>query len=221
MIETIIGQIKNPVKTILKKSEEEDLKRGMIKLAIISAIMAFINVCMSVVAIIEKYSKKSIWYRNYSSSELWEKRWESIKSAGLVGGFFRMFIIIGIAIAVGALILFVISKIVKSEKKYTTTLSMVNSFFSIYIVGQIFNLIFSFIYAPLGWLVLFASGVYASFALINAYRDSLNIENIDTLVLATTGVLTATVVILVIVFLAISGVSLSDLSSVSDLLKVF
>ena len=51
--------------------------------------------------------------------------------------------------------------------------------------------------------------LYSSLTLVNSYRDSLNIESTDTLVLATTGVLTGLIVIIVIIVSSISGVSLS------------
>ena len=51
--------------------------------------------------------------------------------------------------------------------------------------------------------------LYSSLTLVNSYRDSLNIESTDTLVLATTGVLTGLIVIIVIIVPSISGVSLS------------
>lgn len=219
MFGNILEQFKNPVTTIIEKSEEEDTKKGIIKLAIISAIMSLINIISSIASIISKYSKNSYWYSSYSSSELWEKRWEAIKDAELLSGFFKTWVIIAIAIAVGALILFIIAKIVKSPKEYSSNLSMVNNILIIYIVGSIINLILSLIYAPLGWLILYATIVYASLTLVNAYRDSLNVESTDKLVLATTGVLTGLIVILVIIISSISGVSLSDLTSITKLLN--
>lgn len=219
MFRNILEQFKNPVTTIIEKSEEENTKKGIIKLAIISAIMSLLNILSSIVSIISKYSKDSYWYSSYSSSQLWEKRWEAIKEAELLSGFFKTWVIIAIAIAVAALILFIIAKIVKSPKEYSNNLSMVNNVLIIYNVGAIFNLIFSLIYAPLGWLILYATILYASLTLVNSYRDSLNIESTDTLVLATTGVLTVLIVILVIILSSISGVSLSKLTSITKLLK--
>ena len=219
MFGNILEQFKNPVTTIIEKSEEEDIKKGIIKLAIISAIMSLINMLSSIVSIISKYSKDSYWYSSYSSSELWEKRWEAIKNAEVLSSFFKTGVIIAIAIAVGALILFIIAKTVKSPKEYSSNLSMVNNILIIYIVGSILNISLSLIYAPLGWLILYATIVYASLTLVNAYRDSLNVESTDTLVLATTGVLTGLIVILVIIISSISGVSLSDLTSITKLLN--
>lgn len=219
MFGNILEQLKKPVTTMIEKSEEEDIKKGIIKLVIISAIMSLINVLSSIASIISKYSKNSYWYSGYSSSELWEKRWEAIKNAELLSGFFKTWVIIAIAIAVGALILFIISKIVKSPKEYSSNLSMINNTVIVYIVGAVLNLILSFIYAPLGWLILYATIVYASFTLLNAYRDSLNVESTDTLVLATTGALTVLIVILVIIISSMSGVSLKDLTSIAKLLN--
>ena len=218
MFENILEQLKNPVTTIIEKSEEEDTKKGIIKLTIISGIMSLLKIFSSIVSIISKYSKDSYLYNNYSSSELWEKRWEAIKNAELFSGFFKSWVIIAIAIAVGALVLFIIAKIVKSPKEYSNNLSMVNNVLIIYNVGVILNIIFSLIYQPLGWLILYATILYASLTLANSYRDSLNVENTNTLVLATTGVLTGLIVILVIIISSISGVSLGNLTNITGLL---
>lgn len=219
MIGNILEKVKNPVTTILEKAENEDTKKGVIKLAIISGVMALINVILSIAKIFSQYSKKNLWYSNSSSSDLWDKRWEAIKNAEMISKFFKSWVIIAIAIAVGALILYIIAKAVKNEKEYSSNLSMVNNVIIIYIVGFIASKIVALIYAPLGWLVIYATSVYASFALINAYRDSLDLESTDKLVLVVTGVLSALVVILAVVITSISGISLKNLDSIFKLIN--
>ena len=95
---------------------------------------------------------------------------------------------------------------------------MINSTMQIYVVGSIVSTIFSFIYAPIGVLVLFATLIYASFTLMNAFRDSLTLENTDSLVLVSTGVIVAIIVVLAVVLSSIIGASLSDITSMMDLL---
>ncbi len=219
MIGNILEKVKNPVTTILEKAENEDTKKGVIKLAIISGVMALINVILSIAKIFSQYSKKNLWYSSSSSSDLWDKRWEAIKNAEMISKFFKSWVIIAIAIAVGALILYIIAKAVKNEKEYSSNLSMVNNVIIIYIVGFIVSKIVALIYAPLGWLVIYATSVYASFALINAYRDSLDLESTDKLVLVVTGVLSALVVILAVVITSISGISLKNLDSIFKLIN--
>ena len=69
MFETIIEQLKNPVTSMVEKSKEEGIKKGTIKLVIISAVMALINVITSMMSIFSKYSSKS-WYADiYEKSE--------------------------------------------------------------------------------------------------------------------------------------------------------
>lgn len=219
MFKNVLEQLKSPVTTLIEKSENEDMKKCIIKLAIISVVIPLINVISSIVTIFSEYSKDSFWYSYYSSSEIWEMRWEEIQDAELLGGFFKTWAILAIVIAVGALILFIIAKLVKSPKEYTTTLSMVNNALIIYIVGSVLKLIFTLIYAPLGWIVLFASIVYMSFTLIYAYRDSLNIYSSDKLVLVTTGIFVVLIVILVILMSSISGVSISNITNITKLLN--
>lgn len=155
----------------------------------------------------------------YSSSELWDKRWDAIKNAGLFTGFLKTAVISAIVIAIIALVLFIIAKIVKSPKEYSNNLSMANNTAIIYVVGSILKLIISLIYAPLGLLIWYAVTIYASFTLINAYRDTLEVENTNMLVLATTGILSAIMVILAILLTSILKVSFSDISSLLSLLN--
>ena len=219
MIANLLEKIKSPVTTMIEKSQEEDLKKSGIKLAIVSVVMALISTISSIISIFSKYSKKSYWYSYYSSSELWDKRWDAIKNAGLFTGFLKTAVISAIVIAVIALVLFIIAKIVKSPKEYSNNLSMANNTAIIYVVGSILKLIISLIYAPLGLLIWYAVTIYASFTLINAYRDTLEVENTNMLVLATTGILSAIMVILVILLTSILKVSFSDISSLLSLLN--
>ena len=219
MFANLLEKIKSPVTTMIEKSQEEDLKKSGIKLSIVSVVMALISTISSIISIFSKYSKKSYWYSYYSSSELWDKRWDAIKNAGLFTGFLKTAVISAIVIAVIALVLFIIAKIVKSPKEYSNNLSMANNTAIIYVVGSILKLIISLIYAPLGLLIWYAVTIYASFTLINAYRDTLEVENTNMLVLATTGILSAIMVILVILLTSILKVSFSDISSLLSLLN--
>ncbi|MFR2450758.1 MAG: hypothetical protein ACLS9A_05100 [Clostridia bacterium] len=219
MFANLLEKIKSPVTTMIEKSQEEDLKKSGIKLAIVSVVMALISTISSIISIFSKYSKKSYWYSYYSSSELWDKRWDAIKNAGLFTGFLKTAVISAIVIAIIALVLFIIAKIVKSPKEYSNNLSMANNTAIIYVVGSILKLIISLIYAPLGLLIWYAVTIYASFTLINAYRDTLEVENTNMLVLATTGILSAIMVILAILLTSILKVSFSDISSLLSLLN--
>ena len=127
---------------------------------------------------------------------------------------------VAIVMAVLALILLVIAKLVKNKKEYANTLSMINSVASLCVIGNTLNVILTLIYVPLGILVSFATFVYAGLTLINAYRDSLDLENTDTLVLVTTGVLTVFVVIVAVLIANITKTSLSDITSLLELLDI-
>lgn len=218
MLETIKEKLKQPVTTLINDAENEDLKKCGIKLAIIAVVNAVLNLITTIISIFSRYSKDYM-KDLYSSSELWDKKWEAIKDAELISGFFRMWVITVIVVAVMALILFIIAKIVKSPKDYSKNLSMVNNTAIIFLAGSIINTIISLIYAPLGLLILFATIIYASYTLIYAFKDSLEVQDSNLLVLATTGVITAVIVILVVVLSSVTGVSFSDITSVMDLLN--
>ena len=218
-LKAILEELKNPVTTIVEKSKTEDLKKGCIKGAILALIMSVVNIISTIMSIFSKYSSKSTLYKNYSASELWEKRWNAIGDAELFTAFIRSFVIYAICIAIFALILFIIAKLVKKQKDYAATLSMINTTMSVYVIAIILNLILSAIYAPLGLLVLFATMVYASFSLMSAFSMSLELEDTNKLVLVSTAVLTVTVALIYIIIFAIIGNTLSDINSLKTLLK--
>lgn len=220
MLNNILEQLKNPVKTLIEKSKEEDSKKGVIKLAIISGLSSVINVISVIISIILKYSKDNFWYSSYSADELWEKRWEAIEEAEILNVFFKNWVIFAIVIAVTALVLYIIAKMVKSPKEYANNLSMVNNALIIYVVGQFLKIIGSAIYQPIGLLIMYVISVYTIFSLIFAFRDSLEIESSDKLVLTTTMVLTLLVVITVILISIITDVSLSDVITFNELLSL-
>lgn len=183
MFETIIEQLKNPVTSMVEKSKEEGIKKGTIKLVIISAVMALINVITSIMSIFSKYSSKS-WYADiYEKSELSKMKWDAIKDAELFGTFFKTWVIIAIGIAVVALVLWIIAKFIKSPKEYSDTLSIVNSAVITFVVASIINIILSKIYAPLGIIFMFAVSIYIGYSVIFAYERLLEVEDTDKLVL--------------------------------------
>ena len=219
MLNKVLDVVKNPVTNIIEKSEKVEMKKEVIKVAIMSLIISLINLISTVISIITKFTRKDFWYKNYSSSELWEKRFEAMGKEELFSSFFKSFIITLIAIAVIAGILFLIVKIVKSKKSYAKMLSIVNNVVIISVVGSVLKLVLSFIYEPLALFVMFGVSVYAFFSLIFAFRDSLDIENANALVLATTVVLSIVLVIIVIIFCAINGIALSGISGFADILS--
>ena len=103
---------------------------------------------------------------------------------------------------------------------------MVNTTLSVYVVAIVLNLIISLIYAPLGILLLYAVIVYASLSLMSAFRISLEVEDTNKLILVSTAVLTAVVLIAAVIVYAIIGNSIAtigssmkDLESLTDLIK--
>ena len=60
MFANLLEKIKSPVTTMIEKSQEEDLKKSGIKLAIVSVVMALISTISSIISIFSKYSKRAI-----------------------------------------------------------------------------------------------------------------------------------------------------------------
>ena len=216
MFEKVLDQLKNPVTAVIERSKTDDLKKGAIIAGILSGILALIGVLSKIIAIFTIFSKKLMG----SSSKLGELRWEAMKEVELVGGFFKSWLIIILTIAAGAAILFAIAKLLKNQKDYAALLSMINSVLIVYTAGSIVSLIVSLIYSPIAWFVSFAVMIYVGYTLVFAFRESLEIENTNKLVLVTTAVLTATIVVLVILGAAISDISLKNLGLIFKTLSL-
>lgn len=216
MVNDLINYLKQPVTTVIQKQGEEDLKKGAIKAAILSLIMTIVSIISTVVSIMTMNSKSSF----LSKEQIADRRSKAFEDAELLKTFFQTFLGYIIVIAVVALILFVIAKLVKSEKKYEAALSIVNNSIIGLVIVSILNLIVTHIYAPLAMLLSVAASAYTMFTLIYAFKESIEVENIDKLVLITTGVIVATIVIAVLVFTSISGVSLKSLETMSDFMSM-
>ena len=218
MFNTILEYLKHPVTTLIERAEKEDIKKGGIKLAIISGIMSLIGIITKIQSIFSKYSKDNK-YSWYSDEEWAGMRSEAFKNAELVSTFFKTWLVYAAVIAVIAVILFIIAKIVKSEKSYASTLSMTNNAVGICVVANIVNILVSLIYSPLGAIILFATIVYASYALIHAFRDSLGEVDVNNLVLVTTAVIVVVAVLAVLIISNQLKSSLGSLSDITSLLK--
>lgn len=216
MVNDLITKLKNPVNSLKDYAESDDLKKALIRMIVVAAVLALVGV-ISVINGINK-SLDSSWYSELSKSELSDLRSESIKEAELFDIFIKGTVTTAISIAVISATLFFIAKFTKNSKNFEFCLSIASNAIGIYAVSAILNLILSYIYAPLGALVLFIASVYASYSLIFAFRESLDIEDINTFVLTTTAVISVVVTICIIALSIYFDESISDITSIGYLL---
>ncbi len=219
MFQNIIEIIKMPVTTIIEQSKKEDIKKGAIKGLILSAILSLISIISTFFNIIKSVTKDSFWFGERTSSEVWELRWKKIEDAKLFSGFFKQILVYAIVIAIIALILYIIAKLLKSQKEYSETLSMTNSIFILFGIGMLVNVILGLIYAPLGIIVTLMINIYAILSLIHAFKESLDTVDVNQLVLVSTGVIIATITIAAILLMIVCDISFKDLSSVTNLMS--
>lgn len=232
MLGELIGLFKYPVTTFEKRAEERNIKKEAIIAAIIAVVIAVVTVLTSYISISKAVNKKYKSLDDYNDSLYsWEeeitktefkemkKEYKSdlLEDAGLVGSFFKTLAITAVAIFLVAGILFVIARMVKSPKDYMEMFAMSNSAFIIYLFGFLLNAIFMYIYSPIGIILQMAALVFAIVALSTAFRESIQVEDTNKLVIYSSIVLIVVFTILIII--GINYVkSLVGLSSLSSLL---
>lgn len=231
MMEELLGLFKYPVTAFGKRAEERNIKKEAIIAAIIAVVIAVVTVLTSYIGItktvnkqyksVDDYNEKYSWREEITKSKFKEMKKEAkadlLEDAGLAGKFFKTLAITAVAIALVAAILFVIARMVKSPKDYIEMLSMSNSAFIIYLVGFLLNAIFSYIYAPVG-VILFATAlIFAVISLSTTFRESIEVEDTNKLVIYSSIVLAVVFAILVIIVINYVK-SLFALSSLTSLL---
>lgn len=213
MLKNLLDQFRYPVTSMIEKSEQESLKKGLIKLLISSAIIAIVITLVSATFIISQYSTDSYRYRRYTSAELWEVRMEALEDAELLNMFFVLFIVALVMLLFTSLTLFLIAKFVKSPKKYASILSIINSTMTLLAICLAISVILLLVYRPIGLLALYATIIFVFLSMFNAFKDSLALENSDRLVIVTTAVYAALIVIVVVGFCVSVGISIKELLS--------
>lgn len=234
MIGELLGLFKTPVTTFTKRAEERNIKKEAIIAAIIAVVIAIVTVLTSYIGIsktvnkeyksLDDYNEKYSWREELTKSEFKEKKKEAksdlLEDANLVGSFFKTLAITVVAIALVAGILFVISRMVKSPRDYIEMLAMSNSAFIIYLLGFLLNAIFAYIYAPIGVVLLGAALIFAVIALANAFRESIEVEDTNKLVIYSSIVLAVVFAILVIIAVSYINSAVSSLGGLSSLLDI-
>ncbi len=229
MLGELIGLFKYPVTTFKKRAEERNIKKEAIIAGIIAIVIAVVTVLSSYIGITKAVNKryKSLdeynesHYSELTKSEFKEEKKEYksdlLEDAGLVKSFFKTLAITVVAIVLVAAILFIIARMVKSPKDYIELISMSNSAFIIYLAGFLLNTIFSYIYAPIGVIIFGVSAIFAILALANTFRESIEIEDTNKLVIYSTVVLGVVFAILVIIVASYINNLTSSLSGLSSL----
>lgn len=232
MIGELLGLFKYPVTTFTKRAEERNIKKEAIVAAVIAVVIAIVTVLTSYIGIAKIVNKKYkslkdynknlySWEEEVTKSEFKEMKKEYkadiLEDAKLVGSFFKTLAVTVVAIAVVAAILFVIARMVKSPKDYIEMLAMSNSAFIIYLLGFLLNTIFSYIYAPIGAVLFTAGLIFAIIALANAFRENIEVEDTNKLVIYSSLVLAVVFAILVVIAVSYINSVTSSLSALSSL----
>lgn len=222
MLGEFIGLFKYPVTTLTKKAEERNIKKELIIALVIVLIIAILSTLTSYISISKTVNKMYPSLDEYNDdhpySELTRFEFKEEKKdykddlldrVGLVGGFFKTLAISAVSIALVAGMLFVIARMVKSPKDYLELFAMTNGAFMIYILGYILNVIFMYIYSPIGIILQIAALIFAIIALANAFRESLQVEDPDKYAIYSS-------IVLIVVFTILIIIGMSYISSLFD-----
>lgn len=222
MLGEFIGLFKYPVTTLTKKAEERNIKKELIIALVIVLIIAILSTLTSYISISKTVNKMYPSLDEYNDdhpySELTKSEFKEEKKdykddlldrVGLVGGFFKTLAISAVSIALVAGMLFVIARMVKSPKDYLELFAMTNGAFMIYILGYILNVIFMYIYSPIGIILQIAALIFAIIALANAFRESLQVEDPDKYAIYSS-------IVLIVVFTILIIIGMSYISSLFD-----
>lgn len=227
MIGELLGLFKAPVTTFTKRAEERNIKKEAIIAGIIAVVIAIVTVLTSYIGIVKSVNKQYPSLKKYNDTYSWrgeltksefkemkkEAKSELLEDVNFVGKFFKTLAITAVAIALVAAILFIIARMLKSPRDYIEMFSMSNSAFMIYLLGFLLNTIFTYIYAPIGIVLFVGALIFAVIALANAFRENIEVEDTDKLVIYSTIVLTIVFAILVIITVNSLKSSLGGLSS--------
>lgn len=189
--------VKHPVSRVTELVQKEDIKKGAIKTVIIAAIMSIASVLTTIRAI----------YVNQTKSKYREAFMEELNP---IVALFKNWGIYILGIAVVALVLFIIAKLVKDEKDYPYTLSMTVNSLVVYVVGMVLSLLLSFIWMPLSYIVITFASIYTLLTLALSFKESLTNVDSDKLVLVTTVMILIITVILAIVHIVTNEITLDS-----------
>lgn len=177
----------HPVSKVTETVQKEDIKKGAIKGAIIALVLSIVSVLATIRAIFIAYSKSST-RDNY------------IEELNPILSILRTFAIYIVVILAVAIVLFIISKLVKDQKSLPYTLSMTVNSSVILTVGAVLALALSF-WTPLSVLVITLALLHSLLTLIVSFVSSLSNINTDKLVIITTVILTFVGIVLAIISL--------------------
>lgn len=191
-----IELLMHPVSKVTETVQKEDIKKGAIKAAIIAAVLAIVNV-LSTIRVIHIANSRSRVREAY------------MEALNPFLSILKMFAIYLLAIIVVALILFVISKLVKDQKSLPYTVSLTANSAIVYTVGLTLGLILSF-WTPLSILVIGIASLHSGLTLLISFVSSLSNVDTDSLVLVTVTVLMAVSIVMTIINLVTKEVKLND-----------
>ena len=200
----LIELFKKPITTMIEKKEQDDYKKIGIRAAIIAAIVALINALSTVRAINARVKA----FKGWGNVDDFKK--EMFEEAELFETALESFITFAVVMAVIGLILFVISKLIKSPINYKDAVSITTKAFMFYATGMIINFILAYIYSPLGLLISIAGVMLTIVSLSIAFKELVQVDDLNKFAMFTAGVLAIALMLVVIYLQSKTKISLKE-----------
>ncbi len=188
--------IMHPVSKVTETVQKEDIKKGAIKAVILAAVLAVVNV-LSRIRIIHIF---------ITTSKAKDSAMDDLNAFVTILKMFGIYLLI---IAAIALVLFIISKLVKDQKSFPYTLSMTVNSGIVYTVGATLGLILSF-WTPLSILVISIAALHSGLTLLVSFMSSLANVDTDRLILVAVVVLAIVAIVVAIISMIKDDVKLSS-----------
>lgn len=206
MVKDFLNVFTKPITKTLEYANKEDLKFSFILVAIITGILTVLNSI--------QIALNTVIYKSYSYSKgkyITELKFSNFKFEAFIKNFFTVAVMVIVAILLIATIMYIISRILKNENSFAKLLTIASISTMPIIISTLFSLLTSWIYAPISYFITIAAVLYMLFINIYSFRNTLTINDEDTLTILNVASITVTLIILYYIVIGVLEDSLSML----------
>lgn len=206
MVKDFLNVFTKPITKTLEYANKEDLKFSFILVAVITGILTVLNSIQFIL--------NTIIHKSYSYSKgkyITKLEFSNFEFEAFIKNFFTVAVIVVVAILLIATIMYIISRILKNENSFAKLLTIASISTMPVIISTLFSILISWLYAPISYFVTIAAVLYMLFINIYSFRNTLTINDEDTLTILNVVSITVTLIILYYIVIGVLEDSLSML----------